>query len=76
MNIENKTESLNDKIIIVKGKCFPFLDISKYWDPNNKLRFKIYMKENQKLKYLNNVAATPLNASKPFLMVFSRGSSS
>ena len=52
-NIVNETTTLNDKITIIRGKYFPFLDIEMYWNANNKLRFKVHLKENQQLKYLN-----------------------
>ena len=51
-NINERT-ILNKNITIVKGKYFPFLNIEMYWNQNSKLRFKIHMKENQILKYLD-----------------------
>lgn len=53
MNTKNICTKLNDKITLVRGKYFPYLDVAMYWNLNNELRFKIHMKENQKLKYLN-----------------------
>ena len=44
---------MNKQITIVKGKYFTFLDASLFWNFHNKLGFKIFMKPNQKLKYLN-----------------------
>ena len=52
-NKTNKITKLTEKINIVEGKYFPFLDISIFWNFHNGLSFKIYMKPNQKLKYLN-----------------------
>lgn len=52
-NIVTERTVLNNKITIVKGKYCPFLDIKMYWSKNNKIRVKICMKENQKIKYIN-----------------------
>ena len=46
-NIVNETTILSDKITVIKGKYFPFLDTEMYWNANNKLRFKVHLKENQ-----------------------------
>lgn len=45
--------SLNKQTTIIKGKYFLFLDGFLFWSFHNKLSFNIYMKPNQKLKYLN-----------------------
>ena len=44
---------VNDNINIIEGKYFPFLDIALFWSNHEKLKFMIYMKPNQQLKYLN-----------------------
>ena len=44
-----------NKIIQIYGRDhFPFLDLQLQWNSDNNLKFKVYMKENQKLKYLNS----------------------
>jgi hypothetical protein len=32
---------------------FPFLDMEMYWSPEGNLQFRVHLKENQVLKYLN-----------------------
>jgi hypothetical protein len=33
---------------------FPFLDMEMYWSPEGNLQFRVHLKENQVLKYLNH----------------------
>ena len=48
-----ETVKLNNQVNVLKVKTYPFLDMAIFWGFNRKLKFKIYMKENQVLKYLN-----------------------
>ena len=51
---EEKKVYKYNKVIEIYGKnSFPFLDLQLFWNTNNELKFKVYMKENQQLKYLN-----------------------
>jgi hypothetical protein len=36
-----------------KKDYFPFLDMEMYWSPEGNLQFRVHLKENQVLKYLN-----------------------
>ena len=43
------------EVIQIHGKeFFPFLDLQLQWNTNNELKFKVYMEDNQKLKYFNS----------------------
>ena len=42
---------------IAKSESFPFLDMEMFWNSNSKLSFKVHLKENQRLKYLNKGSA-------------------
>ena len=53
-NIEENEKIINKNLTIVKNKYFPYLDMEMYWNDRHDLKFQIYMKENQKLKYLNS----------------------
>ena len=46
-------KQLSSKVSAIKGNLFPYLDLALYWTPDGSLQFKVYMKENQLLKYLN-----------------------
>jgi len=55
------------KISIIKSKY------SEYWNMNRNLRFKVFMKENQKLKYLNSGSCHTTSCFKAIPMgVFGR----
>jgi len=43
----------HDKTKICKKKNFPFLDIELFYNDVDNLRFRVHLKENQKLKCLN-----------------------
>ena len=53
-NIEEDEEIQNENLTIVKGKYFPYLDMEMYWNDMHDLKFKVHMKPNQVLKYLNS----------------------
>ena len=42
---------------ILKTEAFPFLDMEMLWNTNSELSFKVHLKENQQLKYLNKGSA-------------------
>jgi len=44
--------SPSKKVKVQKGEGFPFLDMEMYWVDQD-LQFRVHMKENQELKYLN-----------------------
>ena len=37
MNTTNICTKLNDKITLLRGKYFPYLDVAMYWNENNEL---------------------------------------
>lgn len=71
-NVSNIITKLTEKISIVERKYFPFLYVSLFWNFHNKLSFKIHMKPNQNLKYINrgSLVVTQTSVSKPFQMEF------
>ena len=44
---------LKTGITINREEVFPYLDLGLFWNDRGELKFQVYMKENQKLKYLN-----------------------
>jgi len=46
-----------DGISAVCTDSFPYLDTELYWDKNENLAFRVHMKTNQQLKYLNKGSA-------------------
>ena len=45
---------LNDGKVVMCTDCsFPYLDVALSWSLNGKLRFSVFCKPNQQLKYLN-----------------------
>ena len=46
----------NDKVTICRDKAFPYLDLEMYWR-EEELKFRVHMKPNQVLKYLNKGSA-------------------
>ena len=42
----------NPKVTINRNQCFPYLDMELYWR-DNELKYKVHLKENQLLTYLN-----------------------
>ena len=44
----------NKNLTYVNDKHFPYLDMEMYWNENAELKFQVYIKPNQVLKYLNN----------------------
>ena len=61
---ETTTTSIDDTFTIVNSPSFPFLDMELYWDRNDSLAFKVHMKENQVLKYLNKGSCHTSNCFK------------
>jgi GIY-YIG catalytic domain len=59
----NKSEMSNpiletdNKVTIEKGESFPYLDMEMFWSTNKSLNFRVHLKPNQLLKYLNNGSA-------------------
>ena len=51
---ENKTTKYNEVIEIFEYDYFPYLDLQLIWNNKDELKFKVYLKENQKIKYLNS----------------------
>jgi hypothetical protein len=47
------------KAEIHKSSIFPFLDMKMSWSDEGDLRFGVYLKPGQQLKYLNNVSTHP-----------------
>ena len=60
-----KNEKLNPKTInevvsLVEGKYFPCLDTCMFWDKElEELRFKVFIKPEQRLKYLDKGSNHP-----------------
>ncbi len=51
----NKDDGRKYKAVGTTNKnYFPFLDIEMYWSPEGNLQFRVHLKENQVLKYLNH----------------------
>ena len=44
---------MSNTISTMHGKYFPYLDLEMFWNKNDGLSFKVHLKENKKLKYLN-----------------------
>ena len=49
-----KETKLTGSIISVECKYFPYLDLELYFSRMDKLRFRVHLKENQRLQYLNS----------------------
>ncbi len=52
------------KAEIHKSSFFPFLDMKMSWSEEGDLRFGVYLKPGQQLKYLNNVSTHPNHCFK------------
>ena len=50
---EEDKDISNKSITIVTDKVFPYLDMEMCWNKRDKLNLEVYLKSNQKLKYLN-----------------------
>ena len=51
---EHDTSTIdNNNISIAQSNTFPFLDMEMYWGDNKVLKYKVHVKKNQQLKYLN-----------------------
>jgi hypothetical protein len=57
-------EEAHPKAEIVKSSYFPFLDMKMYWSEDGHLRFGVYLKPGQQLKYLNDVISHPPHCFK------------
>jgi hypothetical protein len=42
-----------DNVTVNRGDSFPYLDMEMYWSEDGDLRFRVHLKPNQQLKYLN-----------------------
>jgi hypothetical protein len=56
---KEEDESKHPKAEIVKSSFFPFLDMKMTWSEEGDLRFGVYLKPGQQLKYLNSVSSHP-----------------
>jgi hypothetical protein len=61
---EQSNEKLHPKATIHKSSIFPFLDMKLSWSEEGDLRFGVYLKSGQQLKYLNNVSSHPPHCFK------------
>ena len=53
-NVTKVTKKLTNDINVVEAKYFPYLDLNMYFCTHcQKLQFKVHLKANQELKYLN-----------------------
>ncbi len=53
---------VEDKMVsIERSKTFPYLDMELYWSESQQLQFRVHLKPNQQLKYLNK-GSTHTNA--------------
>ena len=43
----------NDKVTVDTGPAFPYLEVELFWARNTQLHFRVHLKPNQHLKYLN-----------------------
>jgi hypothetical protein len=57
-------EPAHPKAEVVKSPIFPFLDMKMSWSEEGDLRFGVYLKPGQQLKYLNNVSSHPPHCFK------------
>jgi hypothetical protein len=57
-------EPAHPKAEVVKSPAFPFLDMEMSWSEEGDLRFGVYLKPGQQLKYLNNVSSHPPHCFK------------
>ena len=62
-----KITKIDETISVVKSAFFPFLDMELSWNHDEKLNFKVHMKENQILKYLNKGSCHTSNCFKAIL---------
>ena len=53
-NTVEDEEIQNENLTIVEGEHFPYLDMEMYWNDRHDLKFRVHMKPNQVLKYLNS----------------------
>jgi hypothetical protein len=51
------TVEVDDNVSIERGAYFPYLDMEMYWSKSDDLMFRVHLKPNQKLKYLNKGSA-------------------
>ena len=61
INKMKPTRIMDEKVSIEKGKTFPYLDMELFWSPEQELQFRVHLKPNQELKYLNK-GSTHTNA--------------
>ena len=51
---ENESFKDNNMITMINEKYFPYLDMEMSWNKSNELIFRVHLKPNQKLKYMNS----------------------
>ena len=57
LNEHNPDSITNKSVSIEKTQAFPFLDMEMFWHDNGKLAYRVHLKPNQQLKYLNRGSA-------------------
>ena len=53
VNQPGPKEPHNKMVSIERGTAFPYLDMELYWSEKEELQFRVHLKPNQELKYLN-----------------------
>ena len=56
--------TLTPNVTVDSKNYFPYLDTALYWSETNHLQFRVYLKPNQKLKYLNKGSSHPPSTFK------------
>ena len=46
-------EVKDPKVTVHIGQAFPYLDMELHWNDKGKLNYRVHLKPNQQLKYLN-----------------------
>ncbi len=54
---KNDVPSKCKRVTIESKNAFPFLDAELYWNSKQELNFRVHLKENQQLKYVNEGSA-------------------
>ena len=68
----NPTQHKSKKINTDTNKTFPFLDMEFYWNEDNNLNYRVHIKENQEIKYLNKGSSHPKACFKAIYMGVSK----
>eukprot|EP00957_Ditylum_brightwellii_P150726 11476349-Ditylum_brightwellii.AAC.1 len=53
MNLLVRRDKKEEGVTVIYDAKFPFLDIEIFWDEKGEMRFQVYRKENQVLKYVD-----------------------